>query len=119
MTEARVWSGFTGTPLEPDAEIVRIFLKITGPPEPKMHVKAQVATYIAFRNGLPVLDMLHAAADEIASIVDELAPSFATVKARRIWVPRQGRIRKRSPGPPRETVQYAVRDTPPPEWRGH
>jgi hypothetical protein len=90
---ARNRPSYAGTRLEPDAEIARIPIIITGP-DPDLDVQIRGHGYVAIGRGLSVIDYL----DDVAAIVEKVIQTFEgefdRPIAKRIWRVRAGKIDK-------------------------
>jgi hypothetical protein len=71
-------------PLQPNAELVRIPLIVTGP-NPKVQVKINASLYIAFRNGVDCYTGLIAVANQVETILNESVIEFDRPQAQRRW----------------------------------
>jgi hypothetical protein len=81
-----------GRPLNPDTELFRAPVVITGP-NPDMPVEVKASTLIGFRDGTPIQIFLKQAIPFVQRIVDTFAPRFETRRALQMRdKPRYGRI---------------------------
>lgn len=84
---------FIGRPLEPDAEIFRAPIVVTGA-DPEMPADCISSSFVGLRDGRPIQDCLETIVPFVREIVDTFAPEFETRKALRVRdLPRYGRIR--------------------------
>ena len=88
-----------GRPLEPDTEVCRFPVEITGP-NPQVTMEGGVDTFVGFRNGIPVLPALWEIRDHTRRVVEFFAPEFERPCALRLRdLPRRGRIHERTDQP--------------------
>lgn len=86
-----------GQPLEPDTELFRAHVVVTGP-KPDMPMQISAKMNVGFRDGVPATNVLTAIADIVRRAIDTFAPEFEKRTALRYRsVPRLGRWADRPP----------------------
>ncbi len=85
-------NNFIGRPLQPETELMRVHIVITGP-NPQMPVECISTSRVGLRDGTPVQDSLEVVLPFVREIVDFFAPEFERPKALRVRdLPRVGRF---------------------------
>jgi len=103
-------TSMVGRPLEPDTEVARIPLVVTGP-EPQMEVKCEASGAVGLRDGTFLTSFMEDAIRYVADAVKTVAPIFDEPAAVALQsVPRHSRFQ---PGPSRHTVNVTATMTIP------
>jgi len=94
-----------GRPLEVGTKVLTVPINVTGP-HPYLDVKAAASLYIAFRNGMGVLETLKSISRKVRAIYTDFFPEFQRPKAKRVWRAREGRIQ--TPPPPKVALEESL-----------